>query len=47
VLVNVSMPSMAGSRPLRVVIGDRLTGTGIKLCDPAFANPIDPKYCPP
>ncbi len=36
--------TLAGTRPLRVLVGG--TRTGIKICDPAFAPP-DPKACPP
>ncbi len=40
--VNVTVSG--ASRPLRVVIG--LTRNGIKVCDPRFAWPADPKGCP-
>ena len=36
--------TVAGTRPLRVLVGGNRTG--IKICDPAFAWP-DPKGCPP
>jgi len=41
--VDVSMPSMAASRPLRVVVGDGRTG--VKLCNPN-APATDPQGCP-
>jgi type IV fimbrial biogenesis protein FimT len=46
VQIDVTMPSMAGTRPLRVLVGNGRTG--VKLCDPdpAIVFP-DPKACPP
>jgi Tfp pilus assembly protein FimT len=49
VQVDVSMPSVAGTRALRVLVGATPSGVpfhGVKLCDPLFAFP-DPKGCPP
>lgn len=50
VRVDVSMPSVAGTRALRVLVGFLPTSNvpfhGVKLCDPAWAWP-DPKGCPP
>jgi prepilin-type N-terminal cleavage/methylation domain-containing protein len=40
--VEFSVPS--GSRPLRVYRG--INSTGIRVCDPKFAWPADPKGCP-
>jgi len=47
--VDVTLPSVAGTRPLRVIVGNLSAGTtfyGVKLCDPAFAAANDPKGCP-
>ena len=44
VQVDVTLPSIAGTRPLRVLVGNGRTG--VKMCDPAWAWP-DPKGCPP
>jgi len=44
VQVDVTLPTLAGVRPLRVAIGNLLTG--VKLCDPYFTDPKDPKTCP-
>jgi prepilin-type N-terminal cleavage/methylation domain-containing protein len=44
VQVDVTMPAIAGTRPLRVLIGNGRTG--VKLCDPKFPWP-DAKGCPP
>jgi len=46
--VDVTMPAVAGTRPLRVIVSNLAGGTtfyGVKLCDPAFAA-ADPKGCP-
>jgi hypothetical protein len=48
VRVDVTVPSVAGSRSLRVIVGQTQAGVpfhGVKLCDPLFASP-DPKACP-
>lgn len=44
VQVDVTLPGIAGTRPLRVLVGNQRTG--VKMCDPAWAWP-DPKGCPP
>jgi type IV fimbrial biogenesis protein FimT len=44
VQVDVTMPSMATSRPLRVLIGNGRTV--VKLCNPS-APAADPQGCPP
>jgi type IV fimbrial biogenesis protein FimT len=44
VQVDVTQPGIAGTRALRVLVGNGRTG--VKLCDPAFP-PTDPKGCPP
>ena len=52
VRVDVSLPSVAGTRPLRVLVGFLPTSAvpfhGVKLCDPAWTliDPNDPKACP-
>jgi type IV fimbrial biogenesis protein FimT len=43
VQVDVTMPSMATSRPLRILIGNGRTG--VKQCNPSA--PADPQGCPP
>jgi len=46
--VDVTMPAVSGTRPLRVIVGnlsDTTTFYGVKLCDPAFPA-TDPKGCP-
>jgi prepilin-type N-terminal cleavage/methylation domain-containing protein len=48
VKVDVTKPSVTGTRPLRVMVGDLTAGTtfnGVKLCDPGFPA-TDPKGCP-
>ena len=48
VKVDVTKPSVTGTHPLRVMVGDLTAGTtfnGVKLCDPAFPA-TDPKGCP-
>ena len=43
---DLTMPSVAGTRPLRVTVGGGAVGqAGVKICDPAWAPP-DPKSCP-
>lgn len=42
--VDVTMPGVAASRPLRVVFGVG-GATGIKICDPKWPS-TDPKGCP-
>jgi type IV fimbrial biogenesis protein FimT len=44
VQIDVTMPSMATSRPLRVLVGNGRTG--VKLCNPS-APAADPQGCPP
>ena len=41
--VDLDIPGVA-KRPLRVLVG--VTHNGIKICDPKFAWPADPKGCP-
>lgn len=41
-VVDVTAPG--ASRPLRVIVG--LSLNGIRVCDPRFAYPADPKGCP-
>lgn len=44
--VDLTMPSVSGTRALRVTAGGGAVGqAGIKICDPAWAIP-DPKACP-
>ena len=46
--VDVTMPAVASTRPLRVIVGNLSAGKtfyGVKLCDPMFAA-TDPKGCP-
>ena len=46
VQVDVTMPSMATSRPLRVLVGNGRTG--VKLCiPPPYMPTTDPQGCPP
>jgi len=44
VQIDVTEPAVAGTRPLRIIVGNGRTG--VKICDPLFANPADPKACP-
>ncbi len=41
--IDLDIPGVA-KRPLRVLVG--VTHNGIKICDPKFAWPADPKGCP-
>lgn len=41
---SIDVTASGASRPLRVLIG--VTRNGIKVCDPRFAYPADPKGCP-
>jgi type IV fimbrial biogenesis protein FimT len=46
--VDVTLPAVSGTRPLRVIVGNLTGGTtfyGVKLCDPSFPA-TDPKGCP-
>jgi Tfp pilus assembly protein FimT len=46
--IDVTGPSAAGTRSLRVIVGTLSGGStfyGVKLCDPAFPS-TDPKGCP-
>jgi len=46
--VDVTKPSVTGTRPLRVLVGNLMAGAtfnGVKLCDPYFPA-TDPKGCP-
>ena len=43
VQVDLSMPAVASTRPLRVLVGNGRTG--VKICDPALAA-TDPAGCP-
>ena len=42
--VDFSMPAVAKTRPLRVLVGNGRTG--VKICDPSLP-PTDPAGCPP
>ena len=43
VRIDITQPGVAGTRQLRVLVGNGRTG--VKMCDPAFL-PTDPKGCP-
>ena len=45
VQVDVTFPTISGTRPLRVRVGAGLNG--VKLCEPAITDATDPKFCPP